>query len=198
MIRRVLLGASLVIVPSLSAQTVPLPIPAPTPAGTYSPTYRIPTGRQLVVVYIGMTACGHSRDHELTEAVRRMKPLLARQADSLKRPLSVNGVALDWVVDSGVVYLQSLGAWNEIGVGGQWTSLGAEKFVWKAGAYPNIPQVLVYERTVTQGKKGITFGPERRLATYVGTDEVIGWVSRGAPILARHQPQPQRRRSPAG
>jgi hypothetical protein len=197
MARRFLIGASLLLGPSLSAQSVPLPEPAPTPAGAYNPTYRTPTGRQLVVVYIGSTGCGHSRDANLKDAVRRMKPLLAHQADSLKRPLSVNGVALDWVVDSGVVYLQSLGAWNEIGVGGQWTSLGAEKFVWKAGAYPHIPQVLVLERTVTEGNKGITFGPEHRLATYVGTDEVIEWVARGAPILARHQPRPQKRRPSA-
>jgi hypothetical protein len=103
-------------------------------------------------------------------------------------------MASRWVVDSGVVYLQSLGAWNEIGVGGQWTSLGAEKFVWKAGAYAHIPQVIVLERTVMEGSKGITLGPERRLATYVGTDEVIEWVTRGAPILAKHRPQPQKRR----
>lgn len=39
-----------------------------------------------------------------------MKPMLARQADSLKRPLSLSGVALDWAVDSGVAYLHGLGA----------------------------------------------------------------------------------------
>ena len=49
---------------------------------------------------------------------------------------------------------------------------------------------------VTQGPKRITFGAERRLASYAGTEEVIHWVSRGAPILAKHQAAPQKRLVP--
>ena len=67
----------------------------------------------------------HSRDPESKEAIRQMKAMLAHQADSLKRPLSVNGIALDWFVDSGVAYLQSLGAWDEITVGNNWGNPGA-------------------------------------------------------------------------
>ena len=192
------LTALVMCAPALPGQSVPLPA-APPQVDSYNPRYKSPTGRQLVVVYIGMTGCGASRDPELKQAIRRMKPLLAHQADSLKRPLSVNGISLDWVVDSGFVYLQSLGTWDEITVGNNWGNLGAIRYIWReVGGKPVIPQVLVYERSVTQDKKGITFGSERRLAMYEGVPEIIEWVRRGAPIPPKAETTAPKRRAPTG
>ena len=178
---------------ALPAQSVPLPVPSAA-SGEYSPKYDLPIGRQIVVVYIGQTGCGASRDPELKKAVRRMKPMVARQADSLKRPLSLSGVALDWAVDSGVAYLHGLGAWNEIAVGNNWGNVAAVGYIWRgADALPAIPQVLIYERVVTQTKHGISFGPEHRISQYVSADEIIRWVHDGAPLLKPHVAQPLKR-----
>jgi hypothetical protein len=57
----------------------------------YTPRAELPSGRQVVVVYVGMTGCGASRDPELEDAVRRMKPALARQAAARGTALSING-----------------------------------------------------------------------------------------------------------
>jgi hypothetical protein len=189
-------GASALAAAALPAQAVPLPGVAPD-SGEYAPRHALPNGRQLVVVYVGMTGCGASRDPELKRAVRRMKPLVARQADSLGRALSIAGVALDWQPDSGAAYLRSLGMWDEMVVGNNWVNLGAERYIWgEQGGRPSIPQVIVYERTVRPAKSRIAFGLARRLGRYVGTEEIIGWVERGAPL-----PRPAaaaERRPPAG
>jgi hypothetical protein len=196
--RSTLLGfvsSASVLAAALPAQAVPLPGPAPD-SGEYAPRYTIPSGRQLVVVYVGMTGCGASRDPELKRAVRRMKPLVARQADSLGRALSIAGVALDWEADSGAAYLRSLGMWDEMVVGNNWVNLGAERYVWREeGGRPAIPQVLVYERSVTPAKRGIVFSPARRLGRYLGTEEIVGWVERGAPLP---RPTAAKRRLRAG
>ena len=170
-----------------SARAQAVPTPAPPPAAreslAYTPRAELPTGRQVVVVYVGMTGCGASRDPELRGAVRRMKPALARQAAARGTALSINGVALDWAPDSGVAYLRGLGAWDEMTVGNNWANLAAERHIWTApGTPPAIPQVLVYERTVTAGERGLTFTGERRVARFAGVPEITAWVARGAPL----------------
>jgi len=122
-------GATALAAAALPAQAVPPPGAAPD-SGEYAPRHTLPTGRQFLVVYVGLTGCGASRDPELKRAVRRMKPLVARQADSLGRALSIAGVALDWQADSGAAYLRSLGAWDEMVVGNNWVNLGAERYIW--------------------------------------------------------------------
>jgi hypothetical protein len=187
--RPALVVAAGVLLPAtpVEAQAVAGP---PPPAGdtagdtaAYAPRYELPGGRQVLVVYVGMTGCGASRDPELKAAVRRMKPLLARQAAARGAALSVSGVALDWQADSGVAYLKGLGAWDEMTVGNNWVNLGAERHIWRARDNPpNIPQVLVYERAVTPGDRGIAFTAERRVARFAGVPEITAWVARGAPL----------------
>lgn len=183
---RIPLLAALVLAPAgrAAAQAVPVPAPPAGDSAAYTPAYKLPSGRQVVVVYVGMTGCGASRDPELKAAVRRMKPLVARQAAARGVALSVSGVALDWVPDSGVAYLKGLGAWDEMTVGNNWVNLGAERHVWSAGGTPAVPQVLVYERAVTPGRRGIAFTAGRRLASFAGVPEITEWVARGAPLPA--------------
>ena len=156
--------------------------------GRYSPRYELPNGKQIVVVYIGATSCGPCRTPEFKDVVRRMKPLLARQADSLKRPLSINGVAIDWVVDSGYAFLKEAGEWDEITVGNNWVNVGALRYIWgDTLTRPAMPQVIIYERTMSPELRRIGFGAEVRVGQFVGSDDVTAWVKRGAPI-----PMPQK------
>ena len=171
-----------------AAQAVPAPSPRAGDSAAYVPRYTLPAGRQVLVVYVGMTGCGASRDPELKAAVRRMKPLVAGQAAARGAALSVSGVALDWEPDSGVAYLRGLGAWDEMTVGNNWVNLGAERHVWGAGGAPSIPQVLVYERAVTPGERGIAFTAERRLARFTGVPEITRWVAAGAPLPSGASP----------
>ena len=162
----------------VQAQQPTIPTLPQQDSAVYSPKLQLPAGPQVVVVYIGTTYCGASRDAELKAAIRRMKPLIARQADSLHVALSITGVALDWPADSGVAYLKSLGAWDEMIVGNNWVNLGAEHFIWReTNVRANIPQVVIYHRDVRPGKEGITFGPSRRAVRIIGVQPVIEWVN---------------------
>src|SRR5688500_6007823 len=72
----------------------------------YQPNYdSTREGRQVVAVYIGGKWCGPCQETALKQAVERMKPLLAKQAESKGRPFSVIGVATDASVKDGLAYL---------------------------------------------------------------------------------------------
>jgi hypothetical protein len=149
----------------------------------YTPRYVLPDGPQLLVVYVGNSAAGTLP--ELSAAVRRMKPLLAQQATSRGKALSIAGVALDWMPDSGYVYLKSLGNWDEMVTGNNWVSLAAVDLIWHdRGVKPSLPQVLVYERTVHPAGSAIAVSPRRLLRSITGIEDIIRWVDGGAQLPA--------------
>jgi hypothetical protein len=171
--------------PLLCAQKVPT-MGRPVDSAAYLPRLEVPDGNQIVVVYFGMTGSGYDRDPVFSGAIRRMKPLLSRQADSLGRPLTMNGVVLDWGTQSGVAYLTSLGNWDEITIGNNWTSMAATRYLWNdPKGRPAVPQVVLYERNVTANPERVTIGPEHRLGQFVGVEEIVRWVDAGAHIPVR-------------
>lgn len=156
---------------------------------TYTP--RLPKsvrGRQLYVVYLGAKGCGHSRDAELVAAVRHLKGLARDQADRRQQPFAVAGVALDARVGDGLAYLASLGEFDEVATGSGFRNMAAVERVWRAPeGLPAIPQVLVYERTLTErndpyGDSWIDYTPDRLVGRHLGTDAILAWVARGAPV----------------
>jgi hypothetical protein len=140
----------------------------------------MPKGRQLVAVYVGGSEAMGSPS--FVDAVRGMKPALARQAAARGLPLAIIGVALDWEVERGLANLRSMGAWDEIILGNNWINVGAQHYLWqRPDGRPSTPQVILFERTITPRDSTIEFGVERRLAGYTG-GEIIEWVRRGAPL----------------
>ena len=82
-----------------------------------------------------------------------------------------------------MAYLKGLGAWDEVSAGNNWSSLGAVRYVWREpGSHPSLPQILIFDRTVTPGERTIKFGAERRLAQFIGVSEITRWVAQGAPL----------------
>jgi hypothetical protein len=170
---------------AVPATVVPLPARRAVDSLTYTPRTDAPKGREFVVVYVGMTGCGASRDPELREAVRRMKPMLARQAAARSVSLTISGVSLDWSTEKGFEYLRELGAWDEVSVGSNWTNLGAVHHIWAhPDRRPSIPQIMVLERTVVEGRRRIAVSDERRVAALTGVVEILDWVGRGSPLPA--------------
>jgi hypothetical protein len=165
---------------SLVAQAPPLPPRVRADTTTYVPRYEMPNGRQLVVVYVGGSETQSIQ--AFTNAVRAMKPLLARQAALRGLPLSIIGVSLDWDVEQSFARLRSMGAWDEVVLGNNWINVGAQRFVWGTEGKPITPQIIMLERDVTTSGQSITFGQERRLGGVVGGGEIIDWVRRGAPL----------------
>ena len=165
---------------SLVAQAPPPPPRVTADTTAYVPRYALPNGRQLVVVYVGGAEMDSTR--AFTDAVRDMKPLVARQAAQRGLPLSIVGVSLDWEVEKGFSRLRSMGAWDEVVLGNNWINVGAQHFVWSPAGKPVTPQVIVLERRVTTRGERIEFGDERRIREFVGSSVIVDWVRRGAPL----------------
>lgn len=153
----------------------------------YVPSNRLPEGREIVAVYIGSTSCGPCQTPEVKSAIRAMKPLLAAQAAQRGVALSVIGVADDWDLKSGARFLEPLGAFDQVVIGGNWTNLGIEHFILRDTLTEmSMPQVVVVERTVSLGKR-IAVSEPRVLRRIRGGEDIPAWVAAGAPIGKREE-----------
>lgn len=160
----------------------PLPGQAAPPAA-YRPDARAPEGREVVVVFISSSFCVANRDSAFKPAVREMMRRLGMQRDSAGRRVSVTGVSIDWSARDGLAYLEGFGAFDEVVAGRNWFNSAATRYIWQApGARSAIPQVVLVERTVSPGARGVEVGAERELGRFVGADEIREWVARGAPL----------------
>jgi hypothetical protein len=171
--RALLLGvlASAVLVSSVGAQ-----------ASGYTPSQKMPNGKEIVAIYVGAHSCGPCHSPAVKEAVKQMKSLLATQARQANAAFSVVGVANDWDQKLATAVLADVGPFDQVAIGGNWTNLAIERFVWSDSAgNPAMPQVLVIERTVTAGRR-VTFTEPRVLRRLVGADAIPAWVAKGAPI----------------
>jgi hypothetical protein len=150
----------------------------------YVPSQRLQNGRELVAIYIGSTDCGPCQFPEVKGAIRAMKPLLAAQAKQRRMAISVIGAAQDWDLKRGAAFLEPLGAFDQIVIGGNWTNIAIEQFVLRDTLTEMLmPQVIVLERTVELGKR-ITVSEPRVLRRIAGSTEIPAWVAAGAPIAA--------------
>lgn len=153
------------------------------PSAAYQPDTHIPQGREVVAVFISATTCVANRDSTFKPAVREMMRRLGVQRDSAGRRVSVTGVSIDWSAREGLAYLEGFGAFDEVVAGRNWFNSAVTRYVWQApGARPTIPQVVLVERTVSAGARGVQVGAERELGRFVGGDEIKAWVARGAPL----------------
>jgi predicted metalloprotease with PDZ domain len=149
----------------------------------YQPSHSNPRGTELVAVLVTTESCIGSRQPGFDTAIREMKRLLANRAEADGQPFSVTGVSLDWSVEDGIEHLKKFGAFDEIMVGRNWFNSGAVHYIWRdLPGTPATPQVLLFERHVEPGPKGINFGTERPLARLVGSDAIAEWVGQGAPL----------------
>jgi len=112
-----------------------------------------------------------------------MKGLLAAQAKANGAAFAAIGVANDWSIAEATAFIGSVGPFDQLVLGGNWTNLAIERFVWRDSAgTPAMPQVLVFERTVTPGADGIVFSNMRLVHRSLGHDSIPAWVRNGAPI----------------
>jgi len=151
-------------------------------APDYQPSQRLTDGPELVAVYIGATSCGPCQSPEVKGAVRAMKSLLAAQAKQRGMALTVIGVAEDWDVKRGATFLEPLGAFDQVVIGGNWTNLAVEQFILRDSlAELAMPQIVVVERQVQLGER-VTVSGAHVIRRVVGGKAIPAWVAAGAPI----------------
>jgi hypothetical protein len=149
---------------------------------TYVPSQVLPNGREVVAIYFGANSCGPCHTPAVKEAVVRMKELVGTRARTAGAAFSVIGVANDWDQSVAATFLAAVGPFDQVVIGGNWTNLAIERFVWRdPNGIPAMPQILIIDRTVTPGTS-ITFSEPRVLRRIVGGDSIPAWVARGASI----------------
>ena len=142
----------------------------------------LPKGKELIVVYIGAKTCGPCLLPATKSAIAQIKTLLASQATKHGYAFSAIGVSTDWSIAQGTTFLNDNAPFDQIVVGGNWTNLAVEQYLWRdSTAVPAMPQVVVLERSVSVGSR-IGFTTPRVLHRVFGGDEIPKWVSVGAPV----------------
>ncbi len=177
--------------PALALCVLVLPQPVAAQAADYTPSQRLTEGRELVAIYIGSTDCGPCLSPEVKGAVRAMKPLLAAQAKQRGVAFTVIGAAQDWDLKRGAAFLEPLGAFDQVVIGGNWTNIAVEQFILRDSlAEMAMPQVVLIERTVNVGGR-VTVSEPRVLRRISGGAEIPAWVAAGAPIASLDDKKPR-------
>jgi len=173
----------------LSLLLVARPVVAQT--ADYVPSQRLTDGREMVAIYFGSTDCGPCQLPEVKAAIRAMKPALAAQARQRRMAFSVIGAAQDWDLKQGAAFLEPLGAFDQVVIGGNWTNVAVEQFVLRDSlAEMVMPQVVVIERTVHLRER-VSVTEPRVLRRVTGSRDIPAWVAAGAPVELRDDKKPR-------
>jgi len=164
------------------------------PVGLLSPRVEVGTsgrpwrpGDQLVFLFLGSSACTYCHDPDLPGLVSNAQTTLAVAAADLGMRFVSIGVAAGPSVRTGIDYLEWVGTFDQISVGGGWAnqvglslpSLGLPEFA-------VTPQFLVYVRTLAQADDlmgTVAYVRHRRVAArQIGIPEIAQWVQGGCPL----------------
>jgi hypothetical protein len=147
----------------------------------------LPNGKELVAVYVGASTCEPCLQPAIKSAVPRMKTLLSDFAKKNGYAFSAVGVAIDWSTDRGAAFLSGNGPFDQLVIGGNWTNLAAEHYIWSdRAAVPAMPQIVLLERSVIHGER-LAFTPTRVISRIIGLEEIPKWVAAGAPVALPSQ-----------
>ncbi len=172
-----------IIVAGIGLLIAGLPATATAQDTTYSPTFMLTEGKELIAVYFGATTCVPCHDPDLKRNIKRTKPLLKRNAEAAGYTFSVTGAALDWSVKEGIEFLEEVGPFDEVIVGKTWSNLAAVDYMWAdTASFTALPQVVLIEREVINTANRMVFSPNVIMARYVGAKTVADWVDAGAPL----------------
>lgn len=170
--------SSCLFVSALSAQAAP-----------YVPSTDLPNGRQILAIYLGANSCGPCHNPAVKEAVHAMKVLVATQARNTGASFAAIGVANDWDPREAASFLADSGPFDQLVLGGNFTNLAFEQFVWRD---PNgkaaMPQIVIVQRTVKPGSTAISISESRILRRILGIEEIAAWVKQGTPISPSIKP----------
>lgn len=139
--------------------------------------------REVAAVFISMADCCDALTRDLRGPVDSIRSILRTRALRANENFRMIGVSLDWEPEVGWNYLRQFGAFDEIAVGSNWFGLHPEILMFSGAAVDaSIPQIVIYERTVTVGGAKPTFGPRRILRSLRGRDQMVAWLNAGAPL----------------
>lgn len=140
-------------------------------------------GEQLVVVFVGSTSCVWSKTPEVRDALRTATALLQQHAEERRIAFHRIGIVASPSPEVGIAFLAQVGEFDEIVVGGQWASVGLQKYVVSDFRGAGVtPQLLVLQRRI--GTNGWGVHDEQILRRLVGSAMISTRVSAGEMLPA--------------
>ncbi len=134
---------------------------------------------ELVAVLIASSHCSGSLRPDFVPAVLKMKRALAFKALSEHKRLVTVGAATDDSKDDGLTFLNMLGPFDEIVLGGNWLNEAATQYIWRdQPGVPAVPQWVLLERHVDINRKSINVGAERVVDRVIGANGMLEWLKR--------------------
>ena len=139
--------------------------------------------REVAAVFIGMADCCDALTRELRGPVDSVRSVLKSRALRSNESFRMIGVSLDWEPEVGWNYLRQFGVFDEVAVGGNWFGLHPEVLMFSGtGVEASVPQIVIYERTLTLDDAKPIFGQRRILRSLRGRDQIVAWLNAGAPL----------------
>lgn len=156
--------------------------PAPSPLTTV-PVAREGELKELVAIVISASFCHGNAFPGLSDALHELPWLIQSHAADEGLPHRLVGVAIDPLAARGASYMNGIGQFHELVVGGGWTNAFSLKYMWQDGRLPaSVPQVLVLERTMHATSDVITLVHERFLRHLDSPPAIVEWIGQGAPV----------------
>lgn len=161
---------------------------------SYIPRQELPEGGQIELLYIGSSTCRWSNGEQLPDLVDKIKVRLAARADSGAMSFKAVGVALDWRTAAGYEHLKSVGPFDEISVGGNWSNTHVLEHVMPVtGGSVRTPGLIVFRRQIQNiGENPVrgtpVVGDRQLLAVVDGPAAMTRWLERGLPWFEEFEP----------
>jgi hypothetical protein len=149
------------------------------PSGRSSADPLTPDDRiQDVMILIGSSHCGYSTDPKLKGAYDRL--VAANDKAHHFGPTLRIGVSMDEDARRGFEWLQSVGRFDEVDIGGNWLNDAVVNYIWsERAAPPSIPQILLVERHIHEAglpSPRISVTKARIIRRAAGLDHITQWL----------------------
>jgi len=156
----------------------------PQPSGAhYSPTPPAAPGEQVLLVFVGSSACRFSSVPELPDAVEDAKMKVAAEAKRRGTGYKTIGVSIDSDFRRGVDYLKRFGYFDEVTAGNGHYNSAFVKYVYEdLPGDAATPQILVIQRNVTEKDGDVSVTSERLLRRLRGVAAIKEWARGGAAL----------------
>jgi hypothetical protein len=139
------------------------------------------SGAALVAIYIGSSDCHGSSLPGFPAVEHRTMAALGAYAQQHGMRFVRIGVAVDASSEVGRAYLQRLGPFDMMSVGGGWLNPVAISYLWRdQPSDGTIPQIVVLRRIVKIASRGPLVGADSLLGRLVGIDGMEQWLRRNS------------------
>lgn len=145
---------------------------------------RLRSGNELVLVLVGSSTCGASKEPLLPAALSSVGRYYEDSTRAHGETLVSVGVALDWDLNAGLNFLNAIGSFDEISIGRNWLNSQAVSYFWRDHpGEPALPQLMLVRRQVDVSNQVIGVSRDTVIKRWVGVPAILRLSEKLAPKM---------------